>query len=312
MNAVRNLLPWFRLFRLPNLLTVPGDPVAGFLLAAGTGSTRSHLMPLLAAAGASFCLYLFGLILNDLLDLAEDVRERPERPLPAGEITVPQARMAAIAAALSGLNLAAAAGRAALLTAAALAVLIVLYNAVLRRIPAAGFLAMGLCRGLSLLLGAITACPGLWTQPGVPRLPVLFAAAGLSLHVAAFSALALREAEPDAVRHPSIRWQPLLALCVTLPALLAVMAAQGRIGSGIAPALGVFLMTLALLQAWLTGGPLHPVLPVPELVGRHIRNLLLVQACFCAATGSGGVPPALCLTALSLAFGPLAKRFYSS
>ncbi|HOR98703.1 MAG TPA: UbiA family prenyltransferase [Kiritimatiellia bacterium] len=312
MNAARNLLPWFRLFRLPNLLTVPGDPVAGFLLAAGTGLTRNHLLPLLAAAGASLGLYVFGLILNDLLDVATDARERPDRPLPAGEITVPQARMAAIAAALSGLNLAATAGRAALLTAAALAGLIVLYNAVLKRIPVVGVLTMGLCRGLSLMVGAVTACPGLWTQPDVSRLPVLLAAAGLSLYVAAFSVLALREAEPDAVRHPSVRWLPLITLSFTLPTLFAMMAAQGRIGSGIGPAFGVFLMTLALLQAWLTGGPLHSVLPVPELVGRHICNLLRVQACFCAATGIGGILPAVCLTALSFAFVPLAKRFYSS
>ena len=41
MSATPTLAPWFRLLRLPNLLTVPGDPVAGALLA--EQPCRAHL-----------------------------------------------------------------------------------------------------------------------------------------------------------------------------------------------------------------------------------------------------------------------------
>jgi len=309
LNAVRNLVPWFRLVRLPNLLTVPGDPVAGFLLAAA-GGPHGNLPVLMAAAGASFCLYLFGLILNDLLDLETDVRERPERPLPAGEITVPQARMAAIAMGLSGLNLALFAGRPALMVAAALAGLIVLYNAALKRVPAVGVVAMGLCRGLSLLLGAVAARPALLRTPDAPCVPVFVAACGLTLYVAAFSAVARREMEADKPQGFT-RWLPFAALLIFLPALLAGVSAQERL-TGVAPTFYVFLMVMTLMRTWLLGGMLYRLQPVPVTVGGHIRNLLLVQACCCAVTGAQGLLPAFFFVLLSLVFVRVATRFYSS
>ena len=139
MSTCERYNPWLRLVRLPNLLTVPGDPVAGFLLAASSGVLPAGAAVSLAfSAGAALCLYAFGLILNDLLDLATDQRERPERPLPAGEISVLQARVAAVAMAVSGLNLALFAGRSALYVAAALSACIVLYNGGLKRVPVVG------------------------------------------------------------------------------------------------------------------------------------------------------------------------------
>ena len=155
METFRTLKPWFRLVRLPNLLTVPGDTAAGFLLASAALGALPPLGTAFAAAGATLCLYVFGLILNDIVDVADDARERPERPLPSGAISVPQARMAAIAMALSGLNLALTAGRLALYAAAVLAALIILYNGGAKRIPVVGVLTMGLCRGTSLVLGAL-------------------------------------------------------------------------------------------------------------------------------------------------------------
>ena len=64
---------WLQLVRAPNLLTVPGDPLAGFLLAT-FGVLRAQAA---FAVGASLCLYAAGLLWNDLFDLEEDRRERP-------------------------------------------------------------------------------------------------------------------------------------------------------------------------------------------------------------------------------------------
>jgi 4-hydroxybenzoate polyprenyltransferase len=306
------LTPWFRLARLPNLLTVPGDPVAGFLLAAAFAPRPPDPLPLVAAAGASLCLYLFGLILNDLVDIETDRRERPDRPLPAGEITVPQARMAAVAMALSGLNLALVAGGPALYTAAALSGLIFLYNAALKRVPVAGVLTMGLCRGASLLLGACAAgldvsrCACGW----VDAAPALLAAAGLTVYVAAFSALAKREMEPGKPQG-AVRWFPFAALLLCLPVVLIVSATL-REPPPLLSTAAVFLMAMTLLRAWLLGGLMYRLQPVPATVGGHIRNLLMVQACFCAAAGLQGILPALTFVLLSFVFPRLAARFYSS
>ncbi len=308
--STHSFLPWFRLLRLPNLLTVPGDPAAGFLLAAAGAVEPPRPLALAAAAGASLCLYAFGLVLNDMLDLETDRRERPDRPLPAGEITVHQARMAAIALALSGLNLALVAGRLPLYAAAALAALIALYNAWLKRIRGAGVAALGLCRGLSLLLGAAAARPELFAKEGAQAAPVWIAAAGLAFYVAAFSAVARHETDPEKPMGP-VRWMPFAAALAVLLALVAAVAAQRRL-DGLAPTVYVFLMSMTLLRAWLLGGWLYRLQPVCASVGGHIRNLLMIQGCYCAAAGAAGLLPALTFVFLSFVFAKLSKRFYSS
>lgn len=302
--------PWLRLIRLPNLLTVPGDPVAGFLLASASTAQRMAPPVLAAVAGASLCLYVFGLILNDLMDLESDVRERPKRPLPAGEITVPQARMAAVAMALSGLNLALVAGCPALYTAAALAGVIVLYNAVLKRTRVLGLLALGLCRGLSLLLGAVAVRPELLWRPTAADAPLFLAAGGLALYVAGFSAVARREADAEKPQGFT-RWLPFVALVVCLPVLIGVLSAQKKYDA-LTPTVYVFLMAMALMRAWLLGGLLYRLQPVPATVGGHIRNLLMLQGCLCVAAGPSGLLPAGTLVLCSLVFARLSKQFYSS
>lgn len=306
----RSALPWLRLVRLPNLLTVPGDPVAGFLLAAAGSGRAPAAVPLVYAACASLAFYAFGLILNDLTDRETDARERPERPIPSGQISTHQAWMAAAVMGLAGLNLARAAGPEALAVGGALAVLIALYDLFLKRFRGAGIVAMGLCRGFSLLLGAVAARPEIAVRPDAAAAPALVAAVGLTLYVTGFSAVARREAEAEKP-FGAARWMPFAALLAALPAVLAAVCATRRL-EGLAPTAYVFLMVMALMRAWLLGGMLYRLQTVPETVGGHIRNLLLVQGCLCVAAGPAGLWPALFFVALSLVFTRLAKRFYSS
>ncbi len=70
MNALKSkqvLNDWLQLVRLPNLPTVFGDPIAGFLLAAGSTDPDS-LLRLFPAVAAPLFLYISGLILNDCID----------------------------------------------------------------------------------------------------------------------------------------------------------------------------------------------------------------------------------------------------
>jgi uncharacterized membrane protein YeiH len=66
------------------------------------------------------------------------------------------------------------------------------------------------------------------------------------------------------------------------------------------------------MRAWLLGGLMYRLQPVPATVGGHIRNLLMTQACFCAAAGQQGLLPALFFVLLAFVFPRLAVRFYSS
>ncbi|KKL67904.1 hypothetical protein LCGC14_2130300, partial [marine sediment metagenome] len=119
---------WAQLLRAPNLLTVPGDPIVGYLLVAAV--TGQGIGPRIVLAGAiSLLFYAAGLIQNDYFDLAEDRRDRPDRPLPSGRVRPRTAIIVAVGLMLLGLLGAALAGhRSALPVAVGLVVAITLYN----------------------------------------------------------------------------------------------------------------------------------------------------------------------------------------
>ena len=80
--------PYFQLFRIPNVFTVPPDIIVGFLavsiyLGSSIGYSTSDLVTLIFS---SIFLYIGGLVLNDLFDIKVDRLERPNRPLPSGKI----------------------------------------------------------------------------------------------------------------------------------------------------------------------------------------------------------------------------------
>lgn len=153
--ADSKLKTWLQLVRAPNLFTVPGDPLAGFLLVwVGAHAVSGALF---LAVGASLCFYAYGLLLNDLADLAEDRRERPFRPLPSGAAKVPTVVQAAWLLATAGMAFSFFAGKEALWTGFALLVAVTLYDLLGKKIPLFAQANMGACRGLSLLLGAAAA-----------------------------------------------------------------------------------------------------------------------------------------------------------
>ena len=98
---------------------------------------------------------------------------------------------------------------------------------------------------------------------------------------------------------------------MVLPFLIGTLSAQKRFDA-FTPTVYVFLMVMALMRAWLLGGLMYRLQPVPVTVGGHIRNLLMLQACFCVAAGSQGLLPAAFFVLLSFLFARRAARFYSS
>ena len=195
---------WLRLLRVPNLFTVPGDPLAGFMLVWAAGF---HPEPYRAVfcVSASLLLYSFGLITNDLFDLEVDIRERPDRPLASGQIRRSAALTAAVVFGTTGICMAFLTGWRAGVLGVLLTLVILLYNGWGKHVPVWGPVNMGLCRGLSLLLGSAAAG---WA--GLTTPVVIVSATGLTLYVAAVTQIARREMEPGAVG--PVRWLPTLAL----------------------------------------------------------------------------------------------------
>ena len=292
------LRTWLQLFRAPNLFTVPGDPLVGYLLANAGQIDRS----LIAAIFASLCCYAGGLLMNDLADEAEDRRERPNRPLPSG--AAKRGTVWIVLVLLGGAALAALwvfGNPRALAAGGVLLAAITLYNFLTKHWPVIGALNMGLCRGLSVMLGASVG-PIASFQIGI--MPALF----IGLYIAAITHLARYETRDRIPVHARL-----------LPALVAALAcaagATAALGSPAkAPAAGLFLLT-ALVVGWLAVKMFaknRP--PLPPLIGSHIRALLPLQAALCYFANPWGLgqPAAVILLCLWPVSRLVSRWFYAS
>lgn len=152
----RSFKSYAKLVRLPNLFTAPPDVVLGAALASGINSPAS-VSGIIGLITASILLYAAGTTLNDYFDITEDARNRPERPLPSGEVSPRQALVLGITLLLGGVVAAwVAVGPAAGAIAGCLALLIVFYNGIFKG-SVVGYLFMGSARGLNVLLGTTVA-----------------------------------------------------------------------------------------------------------------------------------------------------------
>lgn len=164
---------WARLVRVPNLPSPLADIALGAFVVCG-GWPADCLPRFFLVCLASICLYAAGMVLNDAYDVAEDRRDRPERPLPRGQISLFHAHMAGQSLLVLGLVLAGFSGRhddgfdqQPGRVALALAVAVWLYNIWAKR-TAVGPVVMGMCRGLNVLLGTTVAGVALDERALVP------------------------------------------------------------------------------------------------------------------------------------------------
>lgn len=310
---------WAQLLRPPNLPTVPGDPLVGVALAFSAGFRPTlattlwpvpQNLPLRAALAAMVALLIYatGLLLNDLFDLPEDSRDRPSRPLPAGAILPRAAWRLCMLLSLSAVLVAAVLGVLPLAATLALLSTVTLYNRWLKHSIHTGPATMSLCRGGSVLLGAVT-CG--WTGQATPAL--LLAAVGVSLYIFGISLIAHGEANPKPVG--LLAWLP--GLVVIPLAMLAgswAFAAEGAYAfrPWIAVYFGLWLSARTMALGWQLRRPgSKPA--TPQIVGAMIRGQVILQALLLAgfAPFGGWLAMVLCFTLLGLSI-LLARWFYGS
>jgi len=293
-NRVR---AWLELVRLPNLLTVPGDPIAGYLLSGGhTAKGVIHVLPV---ALSSLCFYCFGLLLNDLADANVDKAERPGRPIPSGRVRLPAVRIAAAFFLVWGLAMAWLTDPDAGIVASALVFSVIAYNVLLKHRPVSGPVSMGACRGLSMMMGA--AAGG-----GVDH-RVALAVGGLTLYVAAFTSIA-REEMKD-VSFGVRRWLPSIVLAAVFGALLFM---SRDMLSGVAALKVMLPVLLSVGLAVLCGKRLSKAKDVPGVIGGFIANMMLVQAGICSLAGHTGQMAGLLVACMVPLFVVSSWKFYSS
>jgi 4-hydroxybenzoate polyprenyltransferase len=267
------------LVRVPNLFTAVPDVVLGAALALGAGPTAS--VPTIAALGlASLLLYAAGTTLNDYADAPVDREQRPERPIPGGQITRRSALVLGVVLLLAGvLTAAAAAGVHAGAVAAALAAVIVLYDGVCKG-SAAGFLVMGGARGLNVLLGTTAGGDPLGLPGSALAVPAVIA-----LYIAAVTYMAASETTGG--NRPAV----LTAIGGTVVAAVAVVARLAVVRPAFVAG-GVALALTAAFLAW-TGRALlaaarHPTpATVGPAVGTCVLGLVVLDAAFAATVGVG-------------------------
>lgn len=150
MNAP-DVWPLVKLTRLPSVVTVPGDVLAGAAWASGEADGA---VP--AALVCSSCMaYLAGMTLNDWADREEDARERPSRPIPAGQVAPVTALGLSVALSAGSLLLAARAASRGRALAVALPLTAAVWGYDLKAKQSfAGPYTMALARSLDVLIGA--------------------------------------------------------------------------------------------------------------------------------------------------------------
>ncbi len=268
----RNQTPhpaWLRLIRAPNLMTVPGDPLAGFILAGGASWLAAPVM------AAATLLYAGALALNDAHDVEEDRRERPDRPIPSGLISRSAARGVAVALGAAAVLLAGTAGKVSGVIALWMAVTAAFYNLLFKRTSVGPWI-MGACRGQSVLLGAAAARNG----DAASALATVMASLALMFYTAALTALAKTETETARVEWR--RWAPaMVALGAAGAAVIIGADAAGRWA-------GALLAILAAIRAVEPAERWNIAPPAARrmMTGRLVSGLLMLQGSFLACAGA--------------------------
>jgi 4-hydroxybenzoate polyprenyltransferase len=191
-NRQTKLLDYLRLFRLPNVFTAIADTAMALSVAHFTASSVETQTPNIAAFlllfAATSLMYSAGMALNDVFDFEQDLRERPQRPIPSGRIDRAHARRLGLGMLVAG-GLAAPTAVwlgggsvvSAVVFSAALLAAIFTYDAGGKRSFIGPYL-MGSCRTLNILVVLSMAGPGaLWTAPSAAT---LLLSGGIGVYIA--------------------------------------------------------------------------------------------------------------------------------
>lgn len=304
-SAGSQLAAWLDLTRLSNLPTALSNVLVGLYLGFAVAVIRGEipasaprsgelLIALLAHGWPLFiavaCLYVGGMILNDIADLPVDRELQPGRPVPSGRVSRGLAGTVAAILIAAGIAISASFGAGVLAMAGLLAAAIVGYDLWHHLYPATVSL-MGVSRGLVYLLAA-SAVPD--AGPGGPVFwaVVLPPAVILGGYVVLLTAVARRETASDVGPRRRLAWLILLVAVAGPPLVVLPDTWQSAVTA---------IIVGVLLVIWLAR-PVRLVSTEPPRTGEAVRRWLagicLLDAWFLALLATLW-PPLLAL----LAFG---------
>jgi len=159
---MQKLQAYLQLMRPANIVTAIADILAGaaasgaiLLIINGevAGENNSYLTDLLWLVVATIGLYGGGVVFNDVFDAKLDQEERPERPIPRGDVSVTEGAVLGGVLLAGGILSTALVSVESFIIAVAVAICALLYDAWGKHQLIFGPINMGLCRGGNLLLG---------------------------------------------------------------------------------------------------------------------------------------------------------------
>lgn len=181
---------WLQLVRLPAVFTALADVCAGHVCKTQRFEPVGEFAALLFA---SACLYLAGMVFNDVFDRRRDGIGRPTRPLPSGRVQLLPAIVFGAILVAAGIGSATSVSRQAMLISLVLTGCILAYDGLLKA-TVLGPVAMGGCRFLNVMLGA--AIDDVSTFVWAP--PQLYVAVAIGLYVAGVTWFARTEERTSA------------------------------------------------------------------------------------------------------------------
>jgi 4-hydroxybenzoate polyprenyltransferase len=284
------LLSYLRLFRAPNVFTAAADVAMGFVF---VNSSIEPWIPAACLLGASCLLYTAGMVLNDVFDVEADSRERPDRPIPSGQISLAWARWLGFEFLVVGIILGWCAGFAggpiplpwrSGAVATSLAACVLLYDGALKNTFVAP-LAMGACRFFNVLLGMSLGAVAVNGPPVVAGFAAshLMVAGGIGLYISGVTWFARTEAKTSS-RGLLIWGTALMGAGIGMLALFPIVQETGidyRLDEKFVWPLVLFMLTFTILRRCI----LAIVNPQPKRVQAAVKqcifSLIVLDAAVC-------------------------------
>jgi 4-hydroxybenzoate polyprenyltransferase len=282
-----------RLIRVPNLFSVFGDPLLGFIICVHSLEFKENLVNLNYLIFSVLLAYIFGMVINDIVDYEEDCEKSPNRPLPSGEISINMARTIAVIVLLSNIYYSFKISTEFLFFDVGLIILIFLYTFSFKNNKILGPVVMAMCRMTSVTLGVVAGLglikdgynKTIFSSLIVLLIPLFFYFVGVTK-------IAFNETEK--IKKVSGRMPILFSLIIyltTLMFMLYLLVKQGGVISDLKlPLAGlglgvlfVFFAFKSILSLTKNTEPQN----VQKQVGFLIRNYILFQASWCGFLEAG-------------------------
>jgi 4-hydroxybenzoate polyprenyltransferase len=284
---------YLRLIRPANVITSVADVLAGIAISGVlTDDILKHLPGIVLLCISTAGLYSGGIVANDIFDLDLDRVERPERPIPSGQIGLKEAIALATFLLLGGMMAAGLNNGVSGIIALLIALAALLYDKWSKHHFIAGPLNMGFCRGMNLLLGVSILPFELNEWWFLAFVPVIYIA----------SITMISRGEVHGGRRATLYIASLLyGIVIALILYFAFLKDTTP-----------YALALLLPFAWMVYKPLADAIRLPEgkNIGKAVKAgvlaLILMDAAWAAAFGSVGMAVVIvCLLPLALKLGKM-------